>query len=208
VVQLANALIPLVGDKTPLEAALAQYGETYASTWRRMLGEKLGIAALEGEADDALVNELFELLPAVETDMTLFFRLLAAIPVESEAATDAALTEPLRRAFYSDDALRAEYRTRVTSWLHRYAARVRRDRTDSGARRARMNLANPKYVLRNYLAQQAIDALAQDDHSVINRLMTVLQRPYDEQPEHDDLAGRRPEWARHKAGCSALSCSS
>ncbi len=66
----------------------------------------------------------------------------------------------------------------------------------------------PKYVLRNYLAQQAIEALEQGDASVITRLMEVLQRPYDEQPEHEELADRRPEWARNKPGCSALSCSS
>jgi serine/tyrosine/threonine adenylyltransferase len=76
------------------------------------------------------------------------------------------------------------------------------------ARLERMRRANPKYVLRNYLAQQAIEALEQGDDSVITRLMEVLKRPYDEQPEHDELADRRPEWARHKAGCSALSCSS
>ena len=75
-------------------------------------------------------------------------------------------------------------------------------------RAERMNAANPKYVFRNYLAQQAIDALAQGDASVLERLMRVLERPYDEQPEHDALAERRPEWARHKPGCSALSCSS
>ena len=56
--------------------------------------------------------------------------------------------------------------------------------------------------------QEAIEALEQGDDSVITRLMEVLKRPYDEQPEHDELADRRPEWARHKAGCSALSCSS
>ena len=75
-----------------------------------------------------------------------------------------------------------------------------------------MNLTNPKYVPRNYLAQQAIDALKNGDGggdaSVLDRLMMVLKRPYDEQPEHQALAARRPEWARHKAGCSALSCSS
>jgi uncharacterized protein YdiU (UPF0061 family) len=71
-----------------------------------------------------------------------------------------------------------------------------------------MNSVNPKYVPRNYLAQLAIDALENDDASVLERLMRVLQRPYDEQPEHDELAERRPEWARHRAGCSALSCSS
>ena len=71
-----------------------------------------------------------------------------------------------------------------------------------------MNQANPKYVLRNYQAQLAIDALENGDASVLERMMAVLRHPYDEQPGHDDLAERRPEWARHRAGCSALSCSS
>ena len=74
--------------------------------------------------------------------------------------------------------------------------------------RALMNRVNPKYVFRNYLAQQAIDALERGDASVLERLMKVLERPYDEQPARAELAVRRPEWARHKAGCSALSCSS
>ena len=71
-----------------------------------------------------------------------------------------------------------------------------------------MKHANPKYVFRNYLAVQAIEAMEQGDTSVLERLMRALRRPYDEQPEHDDLAARRPDWARDRAGCSALSCSS
>jgi uncharacterized protein YdiU (UPF0061 family) len=85
---------------------------------------------------------------------------------------------------------------------------VRRDFVAADERIARMNRANPKYVLRNYLAQLAIDDLAQGNASTMERLMHVLERPYEEQPEHDELAERRPEWARNRPGCSALSCSS
>jgi uncharacterized protein YdiU (UPF0061 family) len=79
---------------------------------------------------------------------------------------------------------------------------------DAKVRAERMNRVNPKYVFRNYLAQLAIDALEKGDASVMERLMRVLERPYDEQPGNDDLAERRPEWARNRPGCSALSCSS
>ncbi|MGZ8203822.1 MAG: protein adenylyltransferase SelO [Burkholderiales bacterium] len=208
-VRLANALVPLVEDKTPLEKALERYRETYVATWRSMLAQKVGLEALEDDADDKLLNDLFEILQAVETDMTLFFRLLANVPVErADYADDAALVEPLRRAYYGPEAFEPPHLKRTADWLRVYVERVRRDGGSDVERRARMNRANPKYVLRNYLAQLAIDALAQDDASVMERLMRVLERPYDEQPEHDELAERRPEWARNRPGCSALSCSS
>jgi len=147
---------------------------------------------------------LFDLLAAVETDFTLFFRLLAAVSLDDKAS-DAALVEPLRRAFYDDAAFAPVHAANLAAWLRRYMARVKQDAAPTGTRAERMNRVNPKYVLRNYLAQLAIDALAAGDASVMERLMTVLQNPYDEQPAHDDLAERRPEWARNRAGCSALS---
>jgi uncharacterized protein YdiU (UPF0061 family) len=93
----------------------------------------------------------------------------------------------------------------LAAWLRRYIARVQRDSAPAQTRRERMNRVNPKYVLRNYMAQLAIDGLAQGDAAVIERMMKVLRNPYDEQPGNEDLAERRPEWARDRAGCSALS---
>ena len=188
--RLAEALLPLI-EPEKLEEGLTLYADTFNDGWRRAIAEKLGLT----EVDEALGDELFEALTESEIDFTIFFRNLARVPLEGN---DAALLAPLRAAFYADDAPHQ----RLTAWLRRYVGRTPADRA------SRMDRVNPKYIFRNYLAQQAIDAVEGGDPSVLERLMRVLQRPYDEQPEHEEFAARRPEWARHKAGCSALSCSS
>jgi uncharacterized protein YdiU (UPF0061 family) len=188
--RLAEALLPLAPDQAPFEAGLALYADTFAEAWRKALAQKLGMAALDQPGDDELVSELFQLLAQKETDFTIFFRRLATPTVEA-----------LRPAYYTED-VPVE---RLQAWLKAYQNRTQKEND----RELRMNSVNPKYVFRNYLAQQAIDAIEQNgDTAMLERLMRVLRRPYDEQPEHEALAARRPEWARHKAGCSALSCSS
>ena len=211
--RLAGALHPLIGDEALLYQGLDQFEQTFNQTAQRMLADKLGWRELElavdgGETrDEPLLSELLALLQLTEIDMTLFFRGLARVPVAS-LASDEEVVAPLAEAFYDQTSLATPVRDRLLAWLRQYAARVRRDGQEPAARIATMDRTNPRYVLRNYLAQQAIDALAHGDETVLRRLMTVLQRPYDEQPGQADLAARRPEWARNRAGCSALSCSS
>jgi uncharacterized protein YdiU (UPF0061 family) len=192
--RLAEALLPLA-PREALEEGLALYADTFNAAWPRALAQKLGLASLEQPGDDELTRELFEALAEAETDWTLFFRRLAAVPLAASERLGA-----LAPAFYDEQAPRP----RLAAWLERYASRVREER----GREERMRRANPKYVFRNYLAQQAIDALEGGDAAPLERLMAVLANPYDEQPLHEALAARRPEWARHRAGCSALSCSS
>jgi uncharacterized protein YdiU (UPF0061 family) len=198
--RLANALNPLIDSVPALERGLEVYAETFTATWRSMLADKLGLTTLDRAGDEDLVRELFGVLQQTETDMTLFFRGLAV--------ASPANIEPLRSAFYVAGEPTEAHRTRLVEWLGQYAKRLEVEALPADERIARMNRANPKYVLRNYQAQQAIDAATEGDVSQIERLLKVLEAPYDEQPQHEDLAQRRPEWARNKAGCSALSCSS
>lgn len=174
------------------------------------MAAKLGFARYQDE-DGELIEDLLALLQQTETDMTIFYRQLAQIHPQllDEGVTWERLS-PLHPAYYQK--VPEAVRQKICDWVMRYLQRTRQSLHSSGEsesdRVARMNKANPKYVLRNYLAQQAIDKAAQGDFSEVKRLQRLLQNPYDEQPEFDAYAARRPEWARVKPGCSMLSCSS
>jgi uncharacterized protein YdiU (UPF0061 family) len=202
--QLANAIYPLIEDVEPLQDALNGYSEAFPRGWNAMMAQKLGLNTLEGKSDGVLVAELQAILQWVETDMTIFYRKLALIPA-AEETRDAALMAPLLDAYYDLDQLTEVHRERIVNWLRSYTARVRRDGTCDGERHARMNAVNPKYVLRNYLAQLAINQAEQGDYAMIHELYEVMRRPYDEQPEQETYAQKRPEWARHRVGSSMLS---
>lgn len=205
VARLGEAVLPLLdGDESLVEAALKRYQQAYVAAATRRWSDKLGITWRSDGSDEQLLQDLFDWLLAQETDMTIFFRSLAAIAVADEAPTE--LPEATRRAFYGEPP--AEHVAAGVTWLARWWRRTREPSRPAAEIAAQMQAANPKFVLRNWLAQTAIEAAEQGDLAPLERLQRVLQRPFDEQPDADDLAGRRPEWARHKPGCSALSCSS
>jgi uncharacterized protein YdiU (UPF0061 family) len=202
--QLANAIYPLVGEAKPLEDLLRGYAQSYQSAWQTMMAQKLGLTAFDTATDTALVTELDAVLRLCETDMTIFYRNLALI----DATDGASRIPPLLPAYYVPEQLTADVRLRIEQWLSAYAMRLQRDGVAAQRRRERMNAVNPKYVLRNYLAQLAIDKAEQRDYSLVNKLLEVLQNPYTEQPGAEDFEQKRPDWARHRVGCSMLSCSS
>lgn len=205
VVRFAEALLPLVGHVEPLQEAVEVYTETMDHEERRMVADKLGLHPRPNDA--ALVSDLWNVLELVETDMTIFFRRLADVPGRTDATDDELLT-PITEAYYAPDQLSKDARARMLDWLRRYVARVEEEGRPDAVRRAAMNRVNPKYVLRNYLAQLAIDEAERGDSAKVHALLEVMRRPYDEQPDKTEYAEKRPEWARHRAGCSMLSCSS
>lgn len=209
--QLGNAIYPLVEEIEPLQAALDTYVQAFETGWGEMMAQKLGLNAVDSHADGELFTELQKVLQLVETDMTIFYRKLADFAVEVERTEETPVTEwmaPLMEAYYDPTALTDEYQNQSVEWLRSYSARVRRDGTSDAERRNRMNAVNPKYVLRNYLAQLAIDKAEAGDFALVSELLEVLRHPYDEQMGKEEFAAKRPEWARHRAGCSMLSCSS
>ena len=204
--QLANAIYPLVGEAAPLEQALRDFEASYMAHWRTMMSAKLGFASLT-EADTGLLDELDAILQLTETDMTLFYRALADLSPD-QLDNGAAPLDPLMLAYYRPDEVVGEIRERINAWLRAYLQRTRQEGRPADERRTAMNAANPKYVLRNYLAQLAIDDAEAGDASLIHELQDVLRAPYTEQPGKDQFAEKRPDWARTRVGCSQLSCSS
>jgi len=201
--QLANAIVPLVGETEPLQEILEGFGSALGQRERELWRAKSGLDGVDDtDAVDALLNDLFPLLTSVETDMTLFFRRLA-----TSTAAETPDAGALADAYYVED-IGEEARAATTTWLERHRRLAETDGRSGRARAEAMNRVNPKYVLRNYLAQVAIDAAERDDFSEIENLLDVLRHPYDEQPGREAYAERRPEWARSRPGCSQLSCSS
>lgn len=211
--RLAEALLPLGPSLEDFQDALEHYAHCFEREYRTQQRQKLGLNDVElsapCETPEELGEALTELMLQQETDMTLLYRSLAQLelsPAALEDASDVALTAPLDEAFYQ--APSAETRAAFAGWIRRYARRVQLEGQPAERRVAAMNRANPKYVLRNYLAQLAIDDAERGDSALVAELLDTLRRPYDDQPERAQWAKKRPDWARSRAGCSMLSCSS
>jgi len=188
-----------------LQAGMSHYDETFDAETRRNIAGKFGLAAWrdgESSGDAALVNDVFRLMGDAEIDMTIFFTRLAEVGIDA-TANRALMAE----AFYRED-LREQHQLAFEAWLARYVSRIQDDDLAQADRAAIMAKFNPRFVLRNYLAQQAIDAATEGDDSKVIELLDVMRKPYHVQPGRERFAEKRPDWARQKAGCSMLSCSS
>lgn len=186
--KLAQALAGQV-DGDALAAALAQYEHQLMLHYSELMRARLGLETWEDE-DPALFRQLFQLLAAHRVDYHLFLRRLGELTTQGEWHASLLALLPDRAAWQE--------------WLETYRARLVREGSQDAGRKVRMDAVNPKYVLRNALAQQVIDAAETGNMAPFERLFAALQRPYDEQPEYEDLATPVPQWY-----CGGeLSCSS
>ncbi|WP_456315416.1 protein adenylyltransferase SelO [Pseudomonas shirazensis] len=202
--QLANALYPLINEAAPLEKILETFITDFDSDYKTMYLSKLGLFT-STETDDKLIAGLETILQLSETDMTIFYRNLSKITKEDSAEKS---IEKIHDAFYIPEEISGDILNSWTKWFTVYIERLKAEELSDVDRAEKMNVINPKYVLRNYMAQLAIDAADQEDYSLVDELFTLLQNPYNEQPESEKWFAKRPDWARSKVGCSMLSCSS
>lgn len=202
--QLANALFPLIQEVKPFEKILNAFPIKYEEDYIQMMHNKLGFE-ISNEETKKIIYLLTENLRLTETDMTIFFRNLSH--VSNEDSVENAF-EKIKEAFYSIDEVKDTTYDTWIYWFTLYINQLKLENQSDSERKKAMNLVNPKYVLRNYMAQLAIDAADKNDYNLLNELYEMLLKPYEEQPQFEKWFAKRPDWAKNKVGCSALSCSS
>lgn len=183
---LAQALLPLIGDQEIAIAALESYKTVFPREFEGRMRAKLGLAEA-AEGDRALIEAVLKLLAAEKVDYTIFWRRLSQ-------HMDGGNAEPVRDLFLD----RAGFDAWLLSFSQRHAQLPRAQAADL------MLKSNPKYVLRNHLGQQTIEAASQKDFSAVATLLALLETPFEEHPGADAYAGFPPDWA----STIEISCSS
>ncbi|MBC7993563.1 MAG: YdiU family protein [Rhizobacter sp.] len=187
---LAQALLPLIGEPDEALEALEVYKTAFPRALEQKMRAKLGLAT-EQDSDRDLIDGLLKRMAADRSDFSISFRRLAQF-----STADGAANAPVRDLFIDREAFDA--------WAAQYTARLRAESSVDAERALRMNRVNPKYLLRNHLAEVAIREAQAGDFSETQRLLKVLERPFDEQPEHAAYADFPPEWAQSiEVSCSS-----
>jgi len=192
---LAQALLPLMAGDRPVDdgttelaqEALEPYRATFPQALAERLRAKLGLATVQ-DRDSGLIDDWLKLLASERVDHTIAWRRLADFR--------AGETDSVRDLFVD--------RAAFDAWALRYAQRLAAEGSRDAERAARMNRVNPKFVLRNHLCESAIRAAQAGNFSETQQLLRVLERPFDEQPEHEAYADFPPDWAQHlEVSCSS-----
>jgi uncharacterized protein YdiU (UPF0061 family) len=194
--RLAEALLPLIGDPAAARAAVDDhFGPAFEAGFARLMRAKLGLLRALPD-DEVFIGATFAFLQRQRPDFTLFFRALSDLPVAVDAENRVKTDTPLRDLVVD--------RADADAWLAEWRARLAQTPWDDGERRAAMRMANPKYVLRNWLAELAIRKAREKDFTEVARLLACLRRPCDEQPEFSAYAAPAPDWASDlEVSCSS-----
>lgn len=183
--RLGEALSPLIMQEK-MENELEKYGDYFTTKLLELLKEKFGLDELYDE-DTALFRTLFTALENGRIDMTLFFRTLSRYDKDRTALLSLTLAP-----------------NQLNEWLDQYDKRLDTNTSSTTVRHNQMLQTNPKYTLKNYILQEAIDLAEKNDFSLVNDLLTLAQNPYDEHPEFEHYAGATPpEHQNVKLSCSS-----
>jgi uncharacterized protein YdiU (UPF0061 family) len=187
---LGQALLPLIGEPKDVFGALAIYKPAFAEKFIELMHAKIGLRTKQAD-DENLIDALFGILQDSHVDFTSFFRRLGDLKIDHVESD-----EPLRDLFID--------RAGFDGWAVQYRARLQQEQSRDDERRIAMHAVNPKYILRNYLAQIAIEKAQNKDFSEVARLLQVLEKPFDEQPENEHYAALPPDWANDlEVSCSS-----
>ncbi|MFL0801698.1 MAG: YdiU family protein [Agarilytica sp.] len=228
--QLANALYPLVESVPELECIVRNFRDEYDAMWHEMMMKKLGLYDTLQRVDvpSDFFHSLEQLMAQSEMDMTLFYRRLLDLSkmfsesnqdVESVAGVVDTTGNPRTEEMF------AQFKEQLTAvsylpefeegvfvewicWFKEYRAFIASSKSLFSDRQCLMNNTNPAFTLRNFVTQEAIDNAHQKDFSTIATLQEAIANPYVDHSTHQQFSKKRPEWAMNKAGCSMLSCSS
>jgi len=194
---LASAMLPLIelahssdDSQSLLRSALEEFPLTYASKWQALFRRKLGLQ-IDQESDINLIERLLQAMHDSQVDFTCFFRSLA------ELKKDTAISEIAQRNDFID-------RDGIEQWFSDYLERLQDEKMNDAERKAWMNAINPKFILRNHLAQAAIEKAQQDDFSEVVKLQKILSKPYDDQEGNTAYAlPPPPDLAKISVSCSS-----
>ncbi|KAL2238649.1 uncharacterized protein LOC105163539 [Sesamum indicum] len=188
----------LINDKEA-NYAVERYGTKFMDEYQALMTKKLGLPKYNKQ----LISELLKNMAVDKVDYTNFFRLLSNVKSD-HAIPDDELLIPLKAVLLD---IGKERRDAWTSWVKSYIKELSTTGISDQERKRSMDSVNPKYILRNYLCQSAIDAAELGDFEEVRRLLRVMERPYDEQPGMEKYARLPPAWA-YRPGVCMLSCSS
>ena len=197
---LGGAILPLVASQGELMTVIDGYDDIYWGAFYGMMANKLGLDEIRKE-DVALVSDLEKMLATIQPDMTIFYQLLIQAPPDADSEN---ILQHFAESFYREPSEKQE--RMFLDWIQAYQKRRRANTISAEESIRRMQTANPRFILRNYLLHQAIEELEKGDDSLFQKLQQAMKEPYS--ANHDEFFRKRPEWATEKAGCSMLSCSS